>query len=85
MKFRGARQRSRIQALLENLLPGLEGIDPEASPEEQLQAGVEANVRWTMRQIMTTPEAQARAAEGVLQLVGAVADIATGSVRFLET
>jgi carbonic anhydrase len=52
---------------------------------EQLRAGGEANVRFTMRQIMATPEAQDRAAEGVLQLVGAVADIATGSVRFLES
>jgi carbonic anhydrase len=84
VKFRGARERSRIQALLENLMPGLEGIDPDATPEEQLRAGVEANVRYTIRQIMETPEARAREAEGVLKLVGAVADIATGQVRFLE-
>ena len=83
-KFRGARERSRIEALLQNILPGLDGIDPTASPDEQLRAGVEANVRWTIRQIMESPEAQARQAEGVLQLVGAVADIATGRVRFLE-
>jgi len=83
-KFRGARDRSRIEALLQNILPGLDGIDPTASPDEQLRAGVEANVRWTMRQILETPEARAREAEGVLQLVGAVADIATGRVRFLE-
>jgi carbonic anhydrase len=83
-KFRGARERSRIEALLQNILPGLDGIDPTASPDEQLRAGVEANVRWTMRQILETPEARAREAEGVLQLVGAVADIATGRVRFLE-
>jgi carbonic anhydrase len=84
VKFRGARERSRIQALLENLMPGLEGIDPAATPEEQLRAGVEANVRYTIRQILETPEARAREAEGVLKLVGAVADIATGQVRFLE-
>ena len=83
-KFRGARDRSRIEALLQNILPGLDGIDPTAPPDEQLRAGVEANVRWTMRQILETPEARAREAEGVLQLVGAVADIATGRVRFLE-
>jgi len=83
-KFRGARERSRIEALLQNILPGLDGIDPTAPPDEQLRAGVEANVRWTMRQILETPEARAREAEGVLQLVGAVADIATGRVRFLE-
>jgi carbonic anhydrase len=45
---------------------------------------VEANVRWTMRQILATPEAQARQAEGVMQLAGAVADISTGRVRFLD-
>jgi carbonic anhydrase len=83
VKFRGARERSRIEALLQNILPGLDGIDPSASPQDQLHAGVEANVRWTMRQILETPEARARQVEGVLQLVGAVADIATGRVRFL--
>jgi carbonic anhydrase len=84
VKFRGARERSRIEVLLQGILPGLEGIDPSASPEAQLHAGVEANVRWTIHQIMETPEARARQAEGVLQLHGAVADIATGRVRFLE-
>jgi carbonic anhydrase len=83
VKFRGARERSRIEALLQNILPGLDGIDPSASPQDQLHAGVEANVRWTMRQILETPEARVRQVEGVLQLVGAVADIATGRVRFL--
>ncbi len=83
-KFRGARDRSRIEALLQNILPGLAGIHPGLPPEEQVRAGVEANVRWTMRQILATPEAQARQAEGVLQLVGAVAEISTGRVRFLE-
>jgi carbonic anhydrase len=84
VKFRGARERSRIEALLQNILPGLDGIDPGLSPEAQLRVGVEANVRWTIRQIMETPEAKAREAEGVMKLVGAVADISTGQVRFLD-
>jgi carbonic anhydrase len=82
-KFRGARERSRIEVLLSNVLPGLDGIDPRLSPGEQLAEAVEANVRWTMRQILETPEAQARQAEGVMQLVGAIAEISTGRVRFL--
>lgn len=82
-KFRGARERSRIERLLENITPGLEGISPDASEIEQLQAGVEANVRWSMRQIMDTPEAQARAAEGIIKLVGGVYELTTGRVRFL--
>ncbi|HET8724599.1 MAG TPA: carbonic anhydrase [Anaeromyxobacteraceae bacterium] len=84
-KFAGATERRLIQALLDGILPGLEGIDPALPAEEQLRAGVEANVRWTMRQILETPEAKARQAEGVLQLVGAVAEITTGRVRFLDT
>jgi carbonic anhydrase len=84
VKFRGARERSRIEVLLQNVLPALDGVDPMLSPEEQLAVGVEANVRWTMRQILATPEARARQTEGVMQLVGAVAEITTGRVRFLD-
>jgi carbonic anhydrase len=82
-KFRGARERARIERLLDNIIPGLDGISADASADDQLTAGVEANVRWSMRQIMDTPEAQARVAEGVLRLVGAVYELTTGRVRFL--
>ena len=80
---RGVRQPSRIEALLKNILPGLEGVDPVLPPEAQLDAAVEANVRWTLRQIRDTPEARAREAEGVMKLVGAVYELSTGRVRFL--
>jgi carbonic anhydrase len=83
-KFRGARERSRIERLLENITPGLGDVNPDASAEEQMKAGVEANVRWSMRQIMDTPEAKARVTEGVLKLVGGIYDLTTGRVRFLQ-
>lgn len=83
-KFRGARERSRIEVLLDCVLPGLDKIDPTSSADEQLVAAVEANVRWTMHQILATPEAQQRQAEGVMQLVGAVVELTTGHVRFLD-
>jgi carbonic anhydrase len=44
-KFQGAQERPRIQLLLQNLLPGLEGIDPQLPPPQQLACAVEANVR----------------------------------------
>ena len=44
---------------------------------------VEANVRWSMRQILETPEGRERLAEGQLKLVGAIYEIETGRVRFL--
>jgi carbonic anhydrase len=81
--FQGARDRSRIERLLENITPGLTGIDADAGPEEMLRAGVEANVRWSMHQVLETPEAKQRQQEGVLKLVGAVYELTTGRVRFL--
>ena len=82
-KFEGAQQRSRIQWLLENMLPGLDGIDPRVPSPKKLASAVEANVRWTMRQIIETPEGRACLAEGGMKLAGAVCEIATGRVRLL--
>jgi carbonic anhydrase len=82
-KFEGARERRRIALLLKRILPGLEDLRPGRSPEAQIKAAVEANVRWSMRQLHETPEGKARMAEGVLKLVGAVYELKTGRVRFL--
>jgi carbonic anhydrase len=68
---------------LENILPGLQDIGTELTPQEQLKAAVEANVRWSMRQLLDTPEGQARMAEGDMKLVGAIYELNTGRVRFL--
>lgn len=81
---RGTREKSRIEALLQNILPGLAGIDPELPWEEQMARAVEANVRWAMQRILESPEGRSRRAEGVMQLVGAIYELATGRVRFLE-
>lgn len=80
---RGRLQHSRIQLLLDGMIPGLLGIEPGLPPGEELERGVEANVRWSMHQLSATPEVQARFAEGRMQLIGAVYEIATGRVRFL--
>jgi carbonic anhydrase len=83
-KFAGARHGSRIELLLENILPALEGLDRSLAPDDLLEAAVEANVRWTMQGILESPEGRARTREGVLKLVGAVYELRTGRVRFLE-
>jgi carbonic anhydrase len=82
-KHEGAQFRSRIQALLASILPGLPEFDPALTPEEQASRAVESNVRWTVRQILDTPEGKARMAEGRMKIVGAVYEIETGRVRFL--
>ena len=58
-------------------------MQPGLSAEAQLQAAVEANVRWSMQQLLDTPEGKARMAEGILKLVGAIYELKTGRVRFL--
>jgi carbonic anhydrase len=83
-RLHGTRQHSRIQLLLECILPGLSDLDPQLTPEAMLARAVEANVRWTMRQILETPEGRERQAEGRVKLVGAIYEIETGRVRFLE-
>ena len=82
-KFQGIQQRSRIQLLLQSMLPGLEGIDPQLPQSLLLERAVEANVRWTMLQLLESPEGRTRTAEGRIKLVGAVFEIATGKVRLV--
>jgi carbonic anhydrase len=55
-------------------------VDPTLSPEAMLTA----NVRWTIRELVESPEGKARTAEGVMKLVGAVYELTTGRVRFIE-
>ncbi len=82
-KLRHVRQRARIQILVENILPGLSDLDPRLPPAAQLAQAVEANVRWTMRQILDSPEGKLAVAKGRARLVGAIYEIASGRVRFL--
>ena len=82
-KHEGEQFRSRLQLLLANIIPGLPDFDPSLSPAEQGSRAVESNVRWTVRQILDSPEGLARMAEGRIRIVGAVYEIETGRVRFL--
>jgi len=83
-KLQGAQQHSRIQLLVDGLLPALAQVDPGLDPDAQRAQAVEANVRWTLAQILESPEGQARLAEGRMKIVGAIYELATGRVRFLE-
>ena len=78
-----AQEPERITLLLDNIVPGLRGAPRTASAGDELHAAVEANVRWSMQQILETPEASVRAKEGTMKLVGAVYELETGRVRFL--
>jgi carbonic anhydrase len=82
-KLSGLEHLSRIQILVDNILPGLPELDPEAAPQERLAQAIEANVRWSIHQLLETPEGS-RAKDMGAKLVGAVYEIASGRVRLLQ-
>ena len=76
-------QPARIAGLLDNILPGLSDLPAALAPDAEMDAAVEANVRWSMHQLLETPEAKARLVEGTMKLVGCVYELESGRVRFL--
>jgi carbonic anhydrase len=82
-KRNGAEEPARIALLLDHILPGLRDLPNGLAAEEEMREAVEANVRWSMRQILETPEGKSRTAEGTMKLVGAVYELTNGRVRFL--
>ena len=82
--LRGSRQHSRIQLLVDCILPALLDLDTRLTPKMMRAQGIEANVRWSMRQILESPEGRERQTEGHMKLVGAIYELETGRVRFLE-
>ena len=82
-KLYDVQHRSRIQLLVDNILPGLPDFDDTAT-DQQLVCAVEANVRWSMHQLAESPEGRRALHEDRARLVGAVYEIASGRVRFLD-
>ena len=83
-KYEGVESRSRIQILLENILPGLpDDQKPGLSEEDRLAEAVEANVRWSVHQLLETPEAQNALTLGA-KFVGGIFEISSGQVRILS-
>lgn len=73
-----------IEALLAMIGPGLRDLPPHLEGAARVSAAVEANVRWSMRQLLAIPTGRRIVESGQLTVVGAVYDLATGQVRFLE-
>jgi carbonic anhydrase len=83
-KLNAVEHQSRIQMLVNNILPGLPEFDPQDAAEGRLAQAVESNVRWSMHQLLETPEGKRAVEEERAKLVGAVYEIASGRVRFLQ-
>ncbi|PTR17348.1 carbonic anhydrase [Nitrosospira sp. Nsp2] len=73
-----------IESLIQLIKPGLRELDLNLDRAALLRAAVEANVRWSMRQLSTSPEGARALREKRVGLVGGVYDLATGRVRFLD-
>lgn len=83
-KYQSIQQHSRIQLLVDDILPAMKNLDPGLQPGELLSQAVEMNVRYTVQAILESPEGKARQAEGRVKCIGAVYEIETGQVRFLR-
>ena len=79
----GAQEPARIAVLLDSILPGLRDLPPDLTTDVEMRAAVEANVRWSMHQLLETPEAKNRMLEGTAKLVGGVYELQSGRVQFL--
>lgn len=82
-KHHGVKQRSHIQRLVRNILPGLPVFDARVPGRDRLAKAVEANVRWSIHQLLKTPEAKRALKQGGI-LEGAIYEISSGRVRFLS-
>jgi carbonic anhydrase len=82
--FRNTHQSAGIEALLKLLHPGLKSIDPSLPRDRQIAAGVEANVRYSLRQLADMPETARLLNEDKVHLVGAVYELESGKVRLLS-
>jgi carbonic anhydrase len=83
-RYKREAYRSRIQFLLDQILPALPKFDPVLTPQERLAQAVESNARWTLREVSKSPEGQIRQAEGIMKAVAAIYETGTGQVRFLK-
>ena len=81
---RSSPERPRIARLLDNIVPGLQDLADGLSPEDEMNRAVDANVRWSIHQLLETPEGKQRLEEGVMKIARAVYEIRNGRVRFLD-
>jgi carbonic anhydrase len=73
-----------IEALISLIKPGLSKLDFSLDRPTLIQAAVEANVRWSMQQLLALPGAAKATREKSVTLVGAVYELNSGRVRFLD-
>jgi carbonic anhydrase len=82
-KLKKAKEPERIEALVKLIEPGLKDVDLTASYPAALAAAIEANVRWSVRQLAELTGVKQAIRDSRIMLIGAVYELDTGRVRFL--
>ncbi len=78
------REPDDMQRLLSHIAPALKNIDRSLPKADLVAAGVEANVRWSLKQLQRVAELREKIAEGSLKIGGSVYELKTGQVRMME-
>jgi len=73
-----------IEALIELIEPALGNLPASLQGADRVHAAVEANVRWTIQQLAALPESKQALERKIVTLAGAVYELDTGIVRFLN-
>jgi carbonic anhydrase len=78
----GGKEPPNIDALIRKIIPGLKGVDLQLPPDKRLEAGVEANVQWTVKQLQEAPVIK-RALEGKVGLAAGVYQMGSGEIKMM--
>jgi carbonic anhydrase len=78
------KERKHIESLIQSIKPGLQKLDLKLEHNTLMRSAVEANVRWSIQELLALPEAKLAVREKRVTLVGAVYELNTGRVRFLD-
>jgi len=79
-----AKEPEHIESLVKSIKPGLRKLNLNKNREMLMHAVVEANVLWSMQELLALLEAKQALQEKHVTLAGAVYELSTGRVRFLS-
>ena len=82
-KLNNAKEPERIELLVKLIEPGLKDLDVKLTYSAMLAAAVDANVRWSLRQLTDIPAVKLAVKRHRCTFVGGVYDLQTGKVRLL--
>lgn len=78
-----AKEPDEIQTLVSKVTPALRNVATEGEFETRLAAAVDANVRWSVKQLNAVPDLANAVREQRTLIMGCVYDLETGRVRTL--